>query len=56
MGIKPLESTLSNYREVISQNAKLQKLVEEQKKKIKLMRQERVEQVKELNKHIENEK
>lgn len=56
LGIKPLESTLSNYKAVINENQKLQKLVEEQKLKIKKLRQERVEQFKELNKFKEDQK
>lgn len=56
LGIKPLNSTLNNYKVVYNENEKLQKIIEEQKRTIKLMRQEKVEQLKELTKHIENEK
>lgn len=56
LGIKPLESTLSNYKTVLNENHKLQKLVEEQKLKIKKMRQERVEQFKIIEQCKENEK
>jgi hypothetical protein len=56
LGIKPLNSTLNNYKVVFNENEKLQKIIEEQKRTIKLMRQEKVEQMKELTKHIENEK
>ena len=56
LGIKPLNSTLNNYKVVYNENEKLQKIIKEQKRTIKLMRQEKVEQMKELSKHIEKNK
>lgn len=56
MGIKPLESALSNYKTVLNENNKLQKLVEEQKTRIKKMREERAQQFKEITKIKEDNK
>ena len=56
LGIKPLNATLSSYQEVIKENQRLRKTVEEMKQTIKKLRQERVEKVKEIEKRKENEK
>lgn len=56
LGIKPLESSMKNYKAVINENKKLQKVVEEQKIRIKKMRQERVQQFQELTKQKEDKK
>lgn len=56
LGIKPLDSALSNYKAVLEENKKLKKTCDEQKLRIKKLRQERVEQFKELSKHKEDKK
>lgn len=56
LGIKPLDPALDNYKAVLDENKKLKNTVDDQKLRIKKMRQERVLQFKELSKHKEDKK
>jgi hypothetical protein len=56
LGIRPLDPALDNYKAVLDENKKLKNTVDDQKLRIKKMRQERVLQFKELSKHKEEKK